>query len=215
MHMALVRPNSVSLARLVAAACSGLLALAFSSLAQQPTQPDANQQPTAPVAIAPQSLLAPPQVAMPEIAGGISEAELKQLLVGKPEEVWHVSPQETVLRALEILSEKGVGALLVMDGQALVGIISERDYARKVALRGKSSLETRVADIMVEDVLYVTPEHTSDECMALMSDRRIRHLPVVELGRVVGMLSIGDLVKNLLEEQKDTIEHLEQYIRGA
>ncbi|MDE3012266.1 MAG: CBS domain-containing protein [Pseudomonadota bacterium] len=140
--------------------------------------------------------------------------KVKALLQGRGP-VWSVAPGDTVLRALEVLAEKGVGALLVMEGENLVGIISERDYARKIALRGKTSLETRVADIMVEDVLYVTPEQTTDDCMALMSSKRIRHLPVLEQRKVVGMLSIGDLVKNLLEEQKNTIEQLEQYIRGS
>lgn len=140
--------------------------------------------------------------------------KVKQLLAEKAQHIWHVKPDDTVLHALQILSERGVGALVVMDGDSLAGIISERDYARKVALRGRSSLETKVSEIMVEDVLYVTPEHSSDDCMNLMSDRRIRHLPVVEQGRVIGMLSIGDLVKNMLEEQKSTIEQLEQYIRG-
>jgi CBS domain-containing protein len=140
--------------------------------------------------------------------------KVKALLQGKGQHVWSISSQESVLHALEVLSEKGVGALLVMDGGNLVGIISERDYARKIALRGKSSVDTKVADIMVEDVLYVTPEHTTEDCMSLMSNRRIRHLPVLDNGQVVGMLSIGDLVKNLLEEQKSTIEQLENYIRG-
>ena len=140
--------------------------------------------------------------------------KVRELLKGKTQ-IWSVSPEDTVLKALQLLAEHGVGALLVMDGSTLTGIISERDYARKVALRGKTSLETRVADIMVEDVLYVTPEHGSDECMTLMTERRIRHLPVVDQGKVVGMLSIGDLVKNLVDEQKDTIDQLEQYIRGT
>ncbi len=141
--------------------------------------------------------------------------KVKQLLESKTQAVWSVRPDASVLHALEVLAARGVGALVVMDGSTLVGILSERDYARKVALRGKSSLDTQVAEIMVEDVLYVTPDHNTDECMALMSSRRIRHLPVVDQGRVVGMLSIGDLVKNLLEEQKNTIEQLEQYIRGT
>ena len=141
--------------------------------------------------------------------------KVKQLLARKPQGVWHVRPQDSVLEALRVLSEKGVGALVVMEGDTLAGIISERDYARKVVLRGKSSTETKVAEIMIEDVLYVTPDHTSDDCMTLMTERRIRHLPVIDQGRVVGMLSIGDLVKNMLEEQSNTIEHLEQYIRGS
>jgi len=102
-----------------------------------------------------------------------------------------------------------------MDGEALVGIISERDYARKVTLKAKNSTETKVVEIMVEDVLYVTPEHSAEQCMNLMTERHIRHLPVVDHGKVLGMISVGDLVKNTLNEQKQTIEQLESYIRGG
>lgn len=139
--------------------------------------------------------------------------KVRAMIQGKPA-VWSVAPGDTVLRALQVLAERGVGALLVMDGENLVGIISERDYARKVALRGKTSVDTRVAEIMVQEVLYVTPEQSTDDCMALMTKHRIRHLPVLDQRKVVGMLSIGDLVKNLLEEQQNTIDQLEQYIRG-
>lgn len=140
--------------------------------------------------------------------------KVKQLIAGRQNALWHVSPSDTVLKALQVLAEAQVGALVVLNQGQLAGIISERDYARKVALRGKTSLETTVADIMVTEVISVTSEHTVDQCMALMSDRRIRHLPVVDGDKVVGMVSIGDLVKNIVETQKITIEHLEQYIRG-
>ena len=139
---------------------------------------------------------------------------VRQLLAAKPQGVWHVSPRHSVLEALQMMSEKGVGALVVMNGETLAGIVSERDYARKVALRGKSSIETSVADIMNADVLYVTPDHTTDDCMALMTEQRIRHLPVLDHGAVVGILSIGDLVKTLLDEQNDALAKPEQRTRG-
>ena len=141
--------------------------------------------------------------------------KVKHLIEGHERRVWSVAPTDTVLSMLKVLAEKNIGALVVLDGETLVGIISERDYARKVALHGKNSTETKVSEIMVEDVLYVTPEHTAEQCMNLMTDRHIRHLPVVDQGRVVGMISVGDLVKNTLSEHKETIEHLESYIRGG
>jgi CBS domain-containing protein len=140
--------------------------------------------------------------------------KVKQLIAGRTHSLWFVSPHDTVLKALQVLAEAQVGALVVLDQGRLAGIISERDYARKVALRGKTSLDTTVADIMVTEVVSVSPQHSVDQCMALMSDKRIRHLPVVEGESVIGMVSIGDLVKNIVESQKSTIEQLEQYIRG-
>jgi CBS domain-containing protein len=141
--------------------------------------------------------------------------KVRHLLEGREGKVWHVAPSDSVLVMLKVLAEKNVGALVVMEGETLVGIISERDYARKVALQGKNSTDTKVSEIMVEDVLYVTPDHTTDQCMNLMSERHIRHLPVVDHGRVLGMISVGDLVKNTLNEHKQTIEQLESYIRGG
>jgi CBS domain-containing protein len=141
--------------------------------------------------------------------------KVSHLIEGKEGNVWRVAPTDSVLTMLKVLAEKNVGALVVMDGEALVGIISERDYARKVALKGKNSTETKVVEIMVEDVLYVTPEHSAEQCMNLMTERHIRHLPVVDHGKVLGMISVGDLVKNTLNEQKQTIEQLESYIRGG
>jgi hypothetical protein len=141
--------------------------------------------------------------------------KVRHLIEGKEGNIWRVAPTDSVLVMLRVLAEKNVGALVVMEGDNLVGIISERDYARKVALHGKNSTDTKVSEIMVEDVLYVTPEHTTEQCMNLMSERHIRHLPVVDHGRVVAMISVGDLVKNTLNEHKQTIEHLESYIRGT
>jgi CBS domain-containing protein len=123
-----------------------------------------------------------------------------------------IAPEATVLDALKLLAEKNVGAVLVMDGPRLVGLLSERDYARKVALKGKSAGDTPVSEVMTREVVFVTPTHTNEECMALMTDKRIRHLPVVDHDRVVGVLSIGDLVKDIISEQQFTISQLEKYI---
>jgi CBS domain-containing protein len=135
-----------------------------------------------------------------------------QLLKLKPTGVVAITPEATVLDALKLLAEKNVGAVLVMDGPHLVGLFSERDYARKVALKGKSSTTTPVSEVMTREVLFVTPTHTNEECMALMTDKRIRHLPVVANDQVVGVLSIGDLVKDTISEQQLTISQLESYI---
>ena len=139
---------------------------------------------------------------------------VEQILNLKGHEVWSVDPQDTVLDSLKLMSEKRVGAMLVMDGDKLVGIVTERDYARKVILEGKSSKDTTVSEIMSSKVLCVTPDRTVDECMALMTDKRARHLPVVDQKRVVGVVSIGDLVKAMISEQQILIDQLQNYIAG-
>jgi len=129
--------------------------------------------------------------------------------------VWSIAPDATVYHAIEMMSEHQVGALIVLSGDALAGIISERDYARKGILRGRNSHYTLVREIMTTPVLYVTPERSVDECMHLMTSRRIRHLPVLEGDSVVGMLSIGDLVNWIVQSQDQTIQHLRSYIAGS
>jgi CBS domain-containing protein len=137
-----------------------------------------------------------------------------QLLRSKGNHVWSVSPETTVYDAIKVMADKEVGALLVMDGDKLAGIVSERDYARKVILRGRSSKNTPVRDIMTERVLYVRPEQTIEECMALMTAKRVRHLPVCDGARVIGVVSIGDLVKSVISQQEYLIQQLENYIAG-
>ncbi len=137
-----------------------------------------------------------------------------QLLQTKAPGVYSVTPNSSVYEAIKLFAEKSIGAALVMESDRLVGIVSERDYARKVILKGKSSHETRVAEIMSAPVLTIGPHQTNEECMQLMTDKRIRHLPVVEHGKVVGVLSIGDLVKDMIAEQKELIAQLENYIMG-
>jgi CBS domain-containing protein len=140
---------------------------------------------------------------------------VKQLLQVKGRDVWSVTPDASVYEALVYMAEKNVGALLVLDGEQLAGIFSERDYARKVVLRGKTSKDTPVADIMTSRVVYVRPDQTIEDCMALMTDKHIRHLPVLDQGEVVGVISIGDVVKAIISEQTFIIEQLENYIAGA
>jgi CBS domain-containing protein len=135
-----------------------------------------------------------------------------QMLQLKPAGVISIRPDVPVLDALKLLADKDVGAVLVMDGPRLVGIVSERDYARKVALKGKSSSDTPVSEIMTREVVFVTPAQTNEDCMALMTEKRARHLPVIDDGRVVGVLSIGDLVKDIIFEQQFIIDQLENYI---
>src|ERR1700752_1215850 len=116
--------------------------------------------------------------------------------------------------ALKLMAEKNIGALLIMEGETIVGMLSERDYARKIALMGKSSKETPVRDVMSCPVMYVTPQQTTEECMALMTENRLRHFPVLDDGKLIGLISIGDLVKDIISEQKFAIEQLQCYISG-
>lgn len=137
---------------------------------------------------------------------------LKQLLEAKGREVYSIAPDARVFDALKLMADKSVGALIVMEGGRIAGILSERDYARKVILHGKSSHDIQVRDIMTSKIITVHPGQTVEECMALMTEKRIRHLPVTEGERLIGVLSIGDLVKEVIAEQKQTIEQLESYI---
>jgi len=138
-----------------------------------------------------------------------------QLLKAKGGGIYAIPPDASVFDGVKMLADKGVGAILVMQGNRLVGIFSERDYARKVVLQGRSSKETQVREIMTRNVLWVSPRQTNEECMALMTAKHIRHLPVMDEGQVIGMLSIGDLVKDLIGEQQFLIQQLENYIHGS
>ena len=138
-----------------------------------------------------------------------------QIIKNKPnQQVLSVQPHQTVFEAIELMSQKNVGALLVMQDERVVGIVSERDYARKVILAGRSSRETRINDIMSSPVRCVPPETTNEECMALMTEHRLRHLPVQDGEQLLGVVSIGDLVKDIISQQKFIIEQLEHYIAG-
>ena len=139
---------------------------------------------------------------------------IRQLLLGKPEGLCTIGPDARVFDSLKMMAEKNIGALLVVEGDKLVGIVSERDYARKVILHGKSSHDTPVREIMTARVVCVHPENTVEECMALMTDKHIRHLPVIENEKLVGILSIGDLVKETISEQQFMIKQLESYIHS-
>jgi len=140
--------------------------------------------------------------------------QVKHLLHEKGNQVFAVGPDEPVLTAITTMADRFIGALLVMHGEELVGMLSERDYARKVILKGRSSRETPVREIMTAPVVTVAPDDTVETCMRLCTDSRVRHLPVVEQGRVVGIVSIGDLVKAVIDEQSEQIEQLQRYIAG-
>jgi CBS domain-containing protein len=132
----------------------------------------------------------------------------------KGSKVWSVSPDDTVLHALGIMAEHEIGAVLVLEGEQVIGILTERDYARKVVLAGRSSKNSAIREVMTHDVICVEPEQTIDECLALMTEERVRHLPVIEGKRVAGLVSIGDLVRATIAEQEQVIEHLQHYIAG-
>ena len=139
---------------------------------------------------------------------------IRQILAGKPD-IYTIEPDATVLDALRLLEQKNIGALLVMRGGSLAGIFSERDYARRMILHGRGSKETLVREVMTSDVFVISPDTTSGECMVHMTDRHIRHLPVVEGGRVVGVISIGDVVRSVIEDLRFTVRQLESYIRSG
>ena len=139
---------------------------------------------------------------------------ISSVLFHKSSALWSVAPETTVYEAIKVMEEKNIGALLVMSGSRLTGVFSERDYTRKIALHGKTSKETRVAEVCSHEVVTVTPDDTVEECMRLMTDKRVRHLPVVEGVNVVGVVSIGDLVNWIISTQSAHIEQMEQYIAG-
>ena len=139
---------------------------------------------------------------------------IKHVLDSKGYDVLTVRPDDTVLHALELMASKNVGAVIVTENDAPVGILTERDYARSVILKGRASSTTPVRDIMSSDVIFVQPEQTVDECMAIMTDKRFRHMPVLQEGTLVGIVSIGDLVKSIIDEQQFTIQQLKGYIGG-
>ena len=139
---------------------------------------------------------------------------IDEILQQKPGELWTISPDVTVFDAIELMADKNIGALLVMADGALLGIVSERDYTRKVALKGKSSRDTRVREIISTPLIAATPQHTVQECMRLMTTNRVRHLPILAGNEVVGIVSIGDLVNWIISAQSAAITHLESYIAG-
>ena len=140
---------------------------------------------------------------------------VRQILQEKGSKLWTIRPDLTVFEALKIMADNNIGALLVLVDNKLVGIFTERDYARKVILQGKSSKETTVNEIMISEVVYVRPDQSVEECMALMTDKRCRHLPVLDQGELIGIISIGDVVKTIISDQEFTIQQLENYITGA
>lgn len=151
---------------------------------------------------------------MGSITDLVKSLTVSQILMVKGNAVWCVEPDATVYAALQLMAEKNVGALLVMEGERLAGILSERDYARKVVLQGKSSINTPVHAIMTREVITVSPAADLARCMELMTSQRVRHLPVVENSQVVGLISIGDVVKAIISQQEFVIDQLENYIAG-
>ena len=140
---------------------------------------------------------------------------VREMLLKKGNKIHLISPNQKIFEALQLMADKDVGALLVLDGESLVGIISERDYARKVALEGKSSKESLVSEIMSSKIIYVKVDRTTEECMALMINKKVRHLPVYEEGKLVGVISIGDVVNAIIDEKEFEIDQLVRYITGS
>ena len=140
---------------------------------------------------------------------------INNILHRKGASIWSVAPGDTVFDAIKLMAEKNIGALLVMEGERLVGILSERDYTRNIALKGRSSKDTRVGEILSADVVSATPEHTVEECMRLMTEHRIRHLPVLADGKVIGIVSIGDLVNWIIGTQSAALDQMASYISGG
>ena len=145
---------------------------------------------------------------------GQISSTVRELLNLKGRDVWSIDPDKTVYEALQVLAEKNIGALLVLDEGKLIGIFSERDYSRKISLLGKTSKDTKVDEVMTEEVCFVTPDTNIEECMALFTNKRIRHLPVMEADQLIGVISIGDVVNKIICEQKFAIGELENYISG-
>ena len=139
---------------------------------------------------------------------------IRQLLREKGHNIYSVGPDSTVYDAIRKMADENIGSLVVMEGGKIVGIITERHYARNVVLKGRASPATRVREIMENNVLYAQPDQSVEECMAIMTDKRVRHLPVIEQGKEIGLVSIGDLVKSIISDQKFTIDQLEHFIRG-
>jgi CBS domain-containing protein len=140
---------------------------------------------------------------------------VRRLLKAKGPKLWTISPQTTAYEGLKMMADHNLGALLVVEGGNLVGVFSERDYARKVILKGKSSKNTPIGELMVTSVIYVTLDNTIEDCMALITDKRTRHLPVLENDELIGIISIGDVVRQIISEQELTIRELEKYIKGS
>lgn len=139
---------------------------------------------------------------------------IQTLLQKKGHDVWRIAPDDSVYDAIHLMAEKEVGALIVMEGPKVVGVISERDYARKIILEGRSSENTKISEIMSAEVITVGPDNRIEECMAMMTERRIRHLPVLDGDELLGVISLGDLVKYIIAEQQFVIEQMERYIAG-
>lgn len=140
---------------------------------------------------------------------------VREILAGKGRDIWSIQPDATVFEALQAMADNDVGALVVLDGETVAGVLSERDYARKVILHGRSSKELKVKEIMSSKVYFVKPEQNIEDCMALFTNKRVRHLPVLENDKLTGVISIGDVVKAVIAEQEYTIRHLENYITGG